>query len=770
MEFTNFYNNIKTEPVGAPQHYGPPVSSVQHDKQQKVNPFMQWAVASIQGFYFSGPAQGSGATPGPQHPPVTETTGQPQLQQQQQQPNLPSHPPPPCSTPGGQARTEQEEQSRPVAISSTTAQETGRQVVAMQGPNYTMHTMVPLEQHHHQGGDLGDHQQNHGGSIGGPANDTAFPGATLRHNYPVMGGQQGGHHQPDLTKQIVLKQEHTNHHSIKKIYTEENGQVVAYNGSAEQMARHNRGEKVERVYECSDCDKAFTREEHLKRHAKSHTDDPVHTCEVIGCNKSYTRKERLTRHYKVAHLGQEPERPFWCSECGKDFQRKEHLTRHQRNIHGPGGSMESQEYKITPQLQHNPTHQARPLVSTTTNHQTVQQQQTVGGGGGGQGASLRCTYEGCPKTYSRREHLNRHIKLHMGIEPDRPYYCHDCGKTFTRKEHLLRHRRSHTGETPYPCPGTCVTGPECTKQFARKEHLKRHLRAHTGEHPYPCSECGRTFGRRERLLKHLKSHGVGVQVQPKREFKKEPDFVQDIGHGVFGDQTNQLLRMIAQKGPLSPDQLTAAPALPPPEPLQLQSRPTHVTPNGAVTSAETFFTNPDVARALSNPEIVAAFSNPDVVKAFALSPPKRGPGSQTPPTTQVPPQPPTTTSAAARGPDIANSPAVPPELSKLPSGFSIFPVVAPAGQNSQTNTPTNDQPSQAQTGNSYYQAAPSYVASVPGHPRELTTIPMSWAGWPMSGMQAGAAMVNIRSPAKLEPGIETKHWEPSTAYFRSPFT
>ena len=143
------------------------------------------------------------------------------------------------------------------------------------------------------------------------------------------------------------------------------------------MESHRKGEKVEQVFGCSECDKAFTREEHLKRHAKSHTDEPVHTCEVIGCSKSYTRKERLTRHYKVirsrfeitfpclfyflqqpfylvsiincsssvslthnfclfqvSHLGQEPDRPFWCSECGKDFQRKEHLNRHQRNIHG----------------------------------------------------------------------------------------------------------------------------------------------------------------------------------------------------------------------------------------------------------------------------------------------------------------------------------------------------------------------------------------------------------------------------------------------------
>ena len=79
--------------------------------------------------------------------------------------------------------------------------------------------------------------------------------------------------------------------------------MIAYNGSQEHLEHHRRGVKVERVYDCSECDKAFTREEHLKRHAKSHTDEPVHRCEVVGCNKAYTRKERLTRHYKVGTTG-----------------------------------------------------------------------------------------------------------------------------------------------------------------------------------------------------------------------------------------------------------------------------------------------------------------------------------------------------------------------------------------------------------------------------------------------------------------------------------
>ena len=295
----------------------------------------------------------------------------------------------------------------------------------------------------------------------------------------------------------------------------------------------------------------------------------------------------------------------------------------------------------------------------------------------------------------------------------------------------------------------------------------------------------RSFGRRERLLKHMKSHGIGVMPavrpqyhQPKKEFKKEPEFnagkvggllidyypkFKDVDfldahsssmpHGVFGDQTNQLLRMIAQKGPISPDQLGMAQAPP----------------------AEQVFANPEVARALSNPDIVRAFSNPEVVKAFALSPPKKSatsPGGSSLSQATL-----TTVQAAAlpavtRGPDIANSPSVPPELSKLPSGFSIFPVVASsgsgqvvAGTSQETAVvPGGGQVCVSNNGNTYYQAAPSYVAAagVP-HRAELTTIPMAaWPGWHMT-----AQPVNMRSPAKVEPG-DSKYWEPTTAYFRAP--
>ena len=233
-------------------------------------------------------------------------------------------------------------------------------------------------------------------------------------------------------------------------------------------------------------------------------------------------------------------------------------------------------------------------------------------------------------------------------------------------------------------------------------------------------------------------------------------------HGVFGDQTNHLLRMIAQNGPIPRDHLGIAQTPPPPQ-----------------NDQQTVFANPEVARALSNPEIVRAFSNPDVVKAFALSPPKKSatsPGGTLATLGQAAAQATLTTvhvsqsnPVVTRGPDIANSPSVPPELSKLPSGFSIFPVVPSTCQSGQvTGQEQTSQVCVSNNGNTYYQATPSYVTQ---HRTELTTIPMAaWPGWHVT---ASGQPVNMRSPAKVEPA-DSKHWEPAVAtaasYFRPTFS
>jgi hypothetical protein len=55
------------------------------------------------------------------------------------------------------------------------------------------------------------------------------------------------------------------------------------------------------------------------------------------------------------------------------------------------------------------------------------------------------------------------------MEKPRPHICRTCDRSFTRLEHLKRHVRSHTKEKPFSCP-------HCASCFARRDLLLRHQR------------------------------------------------------------------------------------------------------------------------------------------------------------------------------------------------------------------------------------------------------------------------------------------------------
>lgn len=74
-----------------------------------------------------------------------------------------------------------------------------------------------------------------------------------------------------------------------------------------------------------------------------------------------------------------------------------------------------------------------------------------------------CLFEGCGKTFGRRENIRSHVQTHLG---DRQYRCNGCGKCFVRQHDLKRHSKIHTGDKPYKCP--------CGGGFARQDALTRH--------------------------------------------------------------------------------------------------------------------------------------------------------------------------------------------------------------------------------------------------------------------------------------------------------
>lgn len=47
-----------------------------------------------------------------------------------------------------------------------------------------------------------------------------------------------------------------------------------------------------------------------------------------------------------------------------------------------------------------------------------------------------CTFPGCPRRFTRREHAQRHEASH---KPEKEYVCEACGKSFARKDNAETH-------------------------------------------------------------------------------------------------------------------------------------------------------------------------------------------------------------------------------------------------------------------------------------------------------------------------------------------
>ncbi|XP_041253888.1 zinc finger protein 410 [Onychostruthus taczanowskii] len=115
---------------------------------------------------------------------------------------------------------------------------------------------------------------------------------------------------------------------------------------------------------------------------------------------------------------------------------------------------------------------------------------------------LKCTVEGCDRTFVWPAHFKYHLKTHRN---DRSFTCpaEGCGKSFYVLQRLKVHMRTHNGEKPFVC-----TELGCGKQFTTAGNLKNHLRIHTGEKPFLCQAqgCGRSFAEYSSLRKHLVVH------------------------------------------------------------------------------------------------------------------------------------------------------------------------------------------------------------------------------------------------------------------------
>ncbi|KAK3099290.1 hypothetical protein FSP39_002096 [Pinctada imbricata] len=103
----------------------------------------------------------------------------------------------------------------------------------------------------------------------------------------------------------------------------------------------------------------------------------------------------------------------------------------------------------------------------------------------------------CYNTFTCRNNMKRHMRLHTGY---RPYQCTLCSESFTRKDDIKRHLIRHNYNKPFRCS-------ICKKGYMDRKSIKSHLRKdHRRNLVHCCPTCGEAFDDTLQFQEHKKTH------------------------------------------------------------------------------------------------------------------------------------------------------------------------------------------------------------------------------------------------------------------------
>lgn len=292
-------------------------------------------------------------------------------------------------------------------------------------------------------------------------------------------------------------------------------------------------------YNCKDCKKQFISEGSLKSHLKSHADFIV-TCTI--CKEFFVNKEIFQKHLKshgiqsddgndrhdssinaedfsshVTDNVQENQSDIYnCETCETTFSDfwslKKHLYLHKRHK-AFKCTVCDESFKWKYCLDYH-------MISK---HKQVKNYPVKG--------RFKCMYTDCSRSFITSNHLNCHIRVHLGIKMHK---CKICERKFLDSSALKSHLLVHTGEKAFSCN-------LCDQKFRLKHHLKLHVvskhksdlkgakikqeKNAITEEPYKCSydNCDESFNSLIGLTGHIRRHNRPAAYECENCHKKFKD-------------------------------------------------------------------------------------------------------------------------------------------------------------------------------------------------------------------------------------------------------
>lgn len=118
------------------------------------------------------------------------------------------------------------------------------------------------------------------------------------------------------------------------------------------------------------------------------------------------------------------------------------------------------------------------------------------------------------------------------------FYCTDyppCNLSFTRSEHLARHIRKHTGERPFQC--------HCSRRFSRLDNLRQHAQTVHVNEDIPIDSLAATGTRFQRQIRTDRVRQAGGRARAST--------AGSLGHGVRGHSKSLSTSSIASMGSIA---------------------------------------------------------------------------------------------------------------------------------------------------------------------------------------------------------------------------